>query len=573
MKAKIAGGYGRQDEHLREASSADSSTDSLVIYVHGVAQTDLPADLKLSWDLALFGRDMGETSAMAYWADVVRPDVLKPSVAKAERDLPFDDAVVNVDAVLNEANIPESELPQAQQLAMGLLRDMGIDSEVDDKGRLQTKALPLPLWLRKPMSRIFIQGMVADTAAYFFKPGVREEVRKRLQSQIAKAQRRPVTIVAHSQGSIIAFEVLSILQEDGIELDALVTLGSPLGVQEVQDYLDPGEPLQVPTVVERWHNFSDPLDPVALDKKLSSDFNPLGFIEDAMLINNRTRLDWNFNPHSAVGYLAHPKVRTVVNDAMRLDVMSRFVLARDVAERLGAEPHERHSVLIEVLEPGYGALGESEEVTETLEHDEQERLKRPKDRHPPQLKLEHRIEDLVSKLQGLVGEDSEEAACIDPLRRFVSARLTAAELRTLAHAHQELRIYAVWRSSRKSKLTSRSMGVLKADAALRASRPMARASPGRFWTREFALTTHIFQVTLSRRCGTAPSEEGRSNWLLIRIPMAMAPMCAELLPVPQPSEKTVLCQKSAALLLALASWSTKSSTIRVKVRTRGSSRL
>ena len=41
-----------------------------------------------------------------------------------------------------------------------------------------------------------------------------------------------------------------------------------------------------------------------------------------------------------------------------MDMMSRFVLARDVAERLGAEPQERHSVLIEVLEPGYGALDE-----------------------------------------------------------------------------------------------------------------------------------------------------------------------------------------------------------------------
>jgi len=48
----------------------------------------------------------------------------------------------------------------------------------------------------------------------------------------------------------------------------------------------------------------------------------------------------------------------------------------------------------------------------------------------------------------------------------VSARLTADELARVGAAHREMRIYAVWRSSRKSKLTGRSMGVLKADAAL-----------------------------------------------------------------------------------------------------------
>ena len=47
-------------------------------------------------------------------------------------------------------------------------------------------------------------------------------------------------------------------------------------MQEVQDFLDPNDPLEVPAVVRRWHNFADPLDPVALDKKLASDFEPHG---------------------------------------------------------------------------------------------------------------------------------------------------------------------------------------------------------------------------------------------------------------------------------------------------------
>jgi hypothetical protein len=440
--------------------------DSLVIYVHGVAQTDPPAELKLEWDLALFGRDMGEASRMAYWADVVRPEVLQGKSVGIKSVARADGGALDVEAVLNDVNVPKSKKVDAQQMVMGLLREMGVDAEPNETGAIRAKFLPLPSFLRKPISRFFIEQMVADTSAYFFTPGVRKKIRDRLVAEIDRVGSRPVTIVAHSQGTIIAYETLAALKANAFQLDALATLGSPLGVQEVQDFLDPNDPLKVPAVVRRWHNFADPLDPVALDKNLAGDFEPPGFIEDDILINNRTRLNWNLNPHSAVGYLAHPKVRGVVNDALRRDTMSRFVLARDVAERLGAEPLERHSVLVEVLEPGYGALDEHPTTTQKVEQEEQSRLKRKDVDDIPPLKLEHRIEEAVVQLRKLVGKKSEAEARIDPLRRFVSARLTAAELREVGRSHQEMRIYAVWQCSRKAKLTGRSMGVLKADAAL-----------------------------------------------------------------------------------------------------------
>jgi hypothetical protein len=455
-------------QSVKSIKSRDPSApqDSLVIYVHGVAQIDSAAELKLEWDLALFGRDMGDTSRMAYWADIVRPEVLDGNAGTAKRIAGIDGHTLNVEAVLDDVDVPKSKRAEADQLVMGLLNRMGVDAQRDETGAIRTKVLPLPPFLRKPISRFFIEQMAADTAAYFFTPGVRKKIRDRLLAEIDRAGSRPVTIVAHSHGTIIAYEVLAALNANAFELDALVTLGSPLGVQEIQDFLDPNEPLKVPAVVRRWHNFANLLDPVALDRKLATDFEPTGFIEDDTLINDSTRLNWNLNPHSAVGYLAHSKVRRVVNEAMRRDMMSRFVLARDVAERLGAEPQERHSVLIEVLEPGYGALDEHPTTTQVVEQQEQSRLKRKDVDDIPPLKLEHRIEEAVVQLRRLVGKKSEVEARIDPLRRFVSARLTAPELRAVGRFHQEMRIYAVWQSSRKAKLTGRSMGVLKADAAL-----------------------------------------------------------------------------------------------------------
>ncbi|MES3000731.1 MAG: S8 family serine peptidase, partial [Pseudomonadota bacterium] len=454
----------------KTTKSTTQPQDSVVIYVHGVAQTDLPGVLKLHWDLALFGRDMGDASRMAYWADVVRPEVLDPKVATAvavKRVLARSDDSVDVDSLLEEAGVAKSKREDANALAEALLLQIGVaaDPEIGSRG-IRTKFLPLPAFLRKPISRAFIEALIGDTSAYFFTAGVRKKIGDRLRAEIKAAGKRPVTIVSHSQGTIVAYEVLSAMKEGDIELDALVTLGSPLGVQEIQDWLDPNDPLKIPPCVKRWYNFADPLDPVALDKGLTGDFEPAGTIEDQVLVNTNTRIAWNFNPHSAVGYLAHPKVRNAVNDAMRRDVMSRFVLARDVAERLGALPQERHSVLIEVLEPGYGALEEHSDVTREVEIKEQALLKRVDVQDIPPLKLEHRIAEAVLQLRALVGKKAEADARIDPLRRFVSARLTAGELASVAALHRQMRVYAVWQSSRKAKLTSRSMGVIKADAAL-----------------------------------------------------------------------------------------------------------
>ncbi len=347
------------------------------------------------------------------------------------------------------------------------MRELGVDAGTA-AGAIGKKILPLPAWLRKPISRAFLEAFIGDTAAYFFKPSLRQQIRQRLVAELPDSSSQPVTIVAHSQGSIIAYEVLSALSERQIKLDAFVTIGSPLGIREVQDFLEP-DTLAVPSAVKRWHNFADPLDPVALDKGLASDFrSPEGIVQDELILNSQSRRLWGFNPHSAVGYLAHPSVRRAVNDAMRMDVLARFVIARDVAERLGAPAEERHPVLIEVLEPGYRALGESDEAMTKQENAELSVLRRTPDKRSPSplvpLSLEHRVQNAAGALRELV--DDEDAARIDPLRRFVAAHLTAGELLKVGAKHQELRVYAVWQSSRKAKLTNRSMRVLKADAAL-----------------------------------------------------------------------------------------------------------
>lgn len=423
-----------------------------IVYIHGIGRQEPPERLKRAWDLALFGREMGEQTVMAYWADILHGEPTSPKGARrakaagagpAQRRGALAEAI-DVDALLRAAGVDATNA-DARRLAQSMLRSLGVAAP-DVRKRL----LPLPAFLRKPVARAFLEAFVRDTAAYFFRRGVRERVQARLAAVLGTL-REPVTLVAHSQGTIVSLEVLAAAQGAPYRVANLVTLGSPLGIREVQDFL--ACPLAVPAGVAAWHNFADPLDPVALDKGIGNDFDPAGFIDDELLVNRRSSPVPGFNPHSAVGYLAHPKVRRCVHLSARFDPHARFLVARDVAAELGFEA--RQSVLIEILEPGYPALGETREAMCALESTEQ--------RGAPT--LAGRIDAAARQIERMVGPAALAEARVERLRRFVAARLTPTEIAEVAHRHCELRVYALWKSTVKRKLIHRSARVIQVDAA------------------------------------------------------------------------------------------------------------
>ena len=417
-----------------------SASGPLVVYVHGIGQHPPAEELKREWDLALFGREMEDRTRVAYWSDILHPPKEPGPSVRAARAA----GGLNTDSLLAGAGVDASS-GEAQALVEGLLRTMGVES-----GDSRKRALPLPPGLRKPIARAFLEALIKDTAAYFFRPGMRQKIQKRLLD-VLPAGGEPLTIVAHSQGTIIALEVLAALAaRTPVDVGHLITIGSPLGIREVQDFLSCR--LEVPQGVAAWHNFADPLDPVALDKGLGNDFDPDGFIVDELVANARSRRLEGFNPHSAAGYLAHPKVRAVACGAARLDTHARFLFARDVAADLAVEA--RQPVLIEILEPGYPALGEGRDEMLAREKEEQEGAD-----------LASRIERAAGRIKAIVGTKELENARVDPLRRFVAARLTPQELREVARLHRDLRVYAVWKSTLKRKLLHRSARVIQADAA------------------------------------------------------------------------------------------------------------
>ena len=116
----------------------------------------------------------------------------------------------------------------------------------------------------------------------------------------------PVVVLAHSLGTIIAHDVL---REGAREVPLFLTVGSPLGVQEVQDLIV--RPLEVPAGVVAWRNVSDWRDVVALDHTLRPAYAPPDRCTDFMVTNDSA------NHHGIREYLRTVPVREPVLELMR----------------------------------------------------------------------------------------------------------------------------------------------------------------------------------------------------------------------------------------------------------------
>ena len=451
----------------RHSDALDSSGSSpprvRTIYIHGIGQHP-PANVwKSQWDLALFGRPMKDATVGAYWADVLHGD-------QYSQEIPPEGPIAEWASLLEEAHVDEFD-SRAAVFANRFAAQVTQTSHASTGGTSQAETLALPESWGTDIARAFLKVLVRDTASYFFNEEIRRKVRQRLIEQIPDDGSRLV-LVTHSQGTIIAYEVLSMLSEEQRErVQLFVTLGSPLGIQEIQDLLARDDmPTEFPIGIGAWHNFADRFDPVSLDWRLANDFvsgdsswgRSKDVVQDHPIVNTNLWKHGRLNPHDSAGYLSHPEVRAEVYQALNFDLARRFVVARDVAQGFAAR-HVRQPVLIEALEPGYGAAGESEK-------DRSKREKKQLKNNEKMGTLAGRIEFLADEIRTVVGNDSDDESAIEDaniqrLRKFVAARLTPTELHELARRHDVLNIYAVWRSSRKSKLIHRSHAAIGADAA------------------------------------------------------------------------------------------------------------
>jgi pimeloyl-ACP methyl ester carboxylesterase len=119
---------------------------------------------------------------------------------------------------------------------------------------------------------------------------------------------RPHIVVSHSMGTVIAYDCLKRVGECP-DVDGLITLGSPLGLDEIQDRLQPGWMRDTGFPSEKvsgtWVNVFDRLDPVCgFDPMLADDYRKGGVpvVDDIAVQNDGA---WR---HSITKYLRQSRL-------------------------------------------------------------------------------------------------------------------------------------------------------------------------------------------------------------------------------------------------------------------------
>lgn len=433
-----------------------------IVYVHGIGNKPLPDVLKCQWDRALFGFDLGERSRLAYWVDRERfPDPEAATCASGDRVTHEVGVVSGLSGTgalavrrAEAARSLESEVEAVAESRAAHAALLRIAREIEraeaklpsDRLRaraVEAKVLPLPAPIRRWITRRLTRTLLEDVHDFFYVKERRDVMRASVLQRL-RSGGGPFVVIGHSQGSMIAWDVLSDLDPKEVDVELFLTIGSPLGLTEVRDQLERfrgTEKLTVPACVRSWRNFADPLDPVCLDKRLGTEFaaNAAGArVEDFLIINQ----DSPRHPHSGTGYLSDPKVRFAVRAAVEtgsFQPVSSFVLARDLVQDLeNGSSEARHEVLVELVAPD-GAPAALSEVSK-------------------------RVVSEIGKLTG----GAEEAEIVT-LRHYVAAKLTRDEAERLSQrlgtkGTPAYSVAKVWRNAKKQALLDKSVHTVQASA-------------------------------------------------------------------------------------------------------------
>ena len=431
-----------------------------VVYIHGIANKPPASVLKCQWDTALFGTRLGDRTRMAYW------------VNRERYPAPSDETCGSPDAMSTKGIASISGIPSAMAAGDGTTIEASIKNLTSDPARqafleaialkmqavaaqptggvsvqdVHAKIFPLPEWARRLVADQLTKAFLADVHDFLFDATRRDAMEQALIDRLEPGG-GPFVVVAHSQGTMIAYDVLRRMDAAKIKVPLFVTVGSPLGMQEVQDGLrkwigKPTGKLPFPKCVDRWVNVAERFDPVAADPTLADEYE--GKIED---INGfGLNPNWFGDPHSSSGYLSTEHVRGPVREAVGTafpQAIAPFAIAKDlVAQIEDGHREQRHEVLIQLADTGSGkgvAKNQTKQIADGVVG---------------------KIHDIVTSY-GCTLHDAKT----ETLRHFVSAQLTRMEVESLRSSYKDLKIAGIWRNASKRALISESTHTVQARPA------------------------------------------------------------------------------------------------------------
>jgi hypothetical protein len=296
-----------------------------VVFVHGLDNQPEPGHLHALWCRKLAqddGLDLARNAvgtAMCYWADVLygAPDTNLAAYESATGAIETLDSAPALPLDLTAPSAAEAERMRrlAARLGVDPAASAGEPPSAAEIAAVRHERVPVPPWLRKRL----MARLARDAHDYFFnvesrpRAGASWRVRDELRARFVAAlrggvARRPLIVVAHSMGAIIAYDCLMHVP-DCPTLDGLMTIGSPLGVEEVRAFFsdwtrDDGFPAA--KLAGPWVNVFDPLDPIAaLDPYLATDYYRGG----RPVVEDLREDGWGTWRHGIGKYLQGPRLR------------------------------------------------------------------------------------------------------------------------------------------------------------------------------------------------------------------------------------------------------------------------
>jgi hypothetical protein len=329
--------------------------DTSVIFIHGLAKKPHPDKLAELWLWGL-GRgnprpdvfappndgitldNAGAVHAFNYYADVFYGEDYETELASYYESAEAEERPTEA---ADGADLPASEPVPANEEERRFLE--GFERKLD----ANMAALPpvasageklrvpsdheLARFVPPPLRKVIVKKAAMEAYYYLFNKdyvradgktfAVRDELRNRLLALLEKARNdaEKTVIVSHSMGTMVAYDVLRNCAGCP-PVDTLFTLGSPLGVREVQIELAPGKKpggkrtVDFPAAtVRRWINVYDPLDPICgPDPRFANDYAAV----NGRAVEDVKESNWGGWRHTITHYLSGTKFRGLLREAL-----------------------------------------------------------------------------------------------------------------------------------------------------------------------------------------------------------------------------------------------------------------
>jgi len=298
--------------------------DKIIIGIHGLGNKP-PKDLLEKWWQQSIAEGLKKIDhprkdfnfELVYWANSLHPVPLNP-----------DETDKNSDLYLSERYVPSAK------------RKMNKPSGIKNKfinffKRQRDKILfSETMHVKFPsFTDLIIKHLFKDLDIYLTQKCVEENksdclakdiICDRITNALKKHKRKDILLVTHSMGTIVTYEVL-IQSEKELEIDSLITIGSPLGVPFIFDKLkndssvvsEDSNKLRTPENIKtEWINLADTEDKVAQCNDLIEQFksNSNGVRPTTHSVFNDYQSEGIENPHKSFGYLRTSELAQIIDD-------------------------------------------------------------------------------------------------------------------------------------------------------------------------------------------------------------------------------------------------------------------